>query len=34
VQYSEIDIEIEKGVMRDRRRWIDEQAQRTEEAEG
>jgi hypothetical protein len=32
-QYSEMDKEIKKGVKRDNRRWVDEQAQRAEEAE-
>jgi hypothetical protein len=32
-QYSKMDREIKKVVKRDKRRWIDEQAQRAEEAE-
>jgi uncharacterized protein YgfB (UPF0149 family) len=33
VQYSEMDREIKKGVKRDERRWIDEEAKSAEEAE-
>jgi hypothetical protein len=32
-QYSDMDRKIKKGVKRDKRRWIEEQAQRAEEAE-